>query len=455
MTEVYYQPDWDVYPPFPRTAIQYQPTTVQNSQKPGFYDWSRHDIIIHNSDIILSDYLANKPLGNPTILKTLKTLNPNIRNYVYVTPADYAVYISAVQDKLKTGFDQDWLVKAITTRQPVVLWTNESNGEQTNLINITKVGWRNRIVELLSHPAFSRDGGLDGAFFDWATGVGWLNTALDEDDQPRAPGGLDFFGTGVPASEAVIDAAWKDGYNSLADAVRNRLGLAVAGNGGYDTTRNFSVDGMMLEDFMVSGASPGAWSSWASVMQCYSGYTTEFRIYPGSLIMHTTRTTPVDSTANQKAQRFALASSLLFDGAVCLNTLVNGAYETSLWIDECGVDSLGNASRSFGARKYLGRRIGHSTAVANAGSGIANGTRLIDALTETALAPIEATVWRADFVGGVALVNPHSAAITVTGLTGLKYIKGLTDPSVNTGAGVPSSLSIPARSGLVLLRVMA
>jgi hypothetical protein len=61
-------------------------------------------------------------------------------------------------------------------------------------------------------------------------------------------------------------------------------------------------------------------------------------------------------------------------------------------------------------------------------------------------------VWRRDFEGGIALVNPTDSADTVSLGGTFRKIRGKQDPKVNSGATV-SSVSVPARDGVILLRI--
>ena len=60
-------------------------------------------------------------------------------------------------------------------------------------------------------------------------------------------------------------------------------------------------------------------------------------------------------------------------------------------------------------------------------------------------------VWRRDFAGGVALVNPTSAAVTVDLGGTFRKIKGIQAPSVND-SGLVRTVTLQAQDGLVLLR---
>ena len=60
-------------------------------------------------------------------------------------------------------------------------------------------------------------------------------------------------------------------------------------------------------------------------------------------------------------------------------------------------------------------------------------------------------VWRRDFTGGVSLVNPTDAPVTVSLGATYRKIKGTQDPLVNDGSLV-TKVTLPPKDGLVVLR---
>lgn len=60
--------------------------------------------------------------------------------------------------------------------------------------------------------------------------------------------------------------------------------------------------------------------------------------------------------------------------------------------------------------------------------------------------------WRRDFQRGVALVNPTALPVTVPLGGTFRKIKGTQDPSVNDGR-IVTSVTLPARDGIILLRI--
>jgi hypothetical protein len=73
------------------------------------------------------------------------------------------------------------------------------------------------------------------------------------------------------------------------------------------------------------------------------------------------------------------------------------------------------------------------------------------ATTPPPRAPWQNGVWRRDFAGGVALVNPTAAPATVTLEAGLRKFAGRQAPDINDGQPV-TELTLPARDGIVLVR---
>ncbi len=64
---------------------------------------------------------------------------------------------------------------------------------------------------------------------------------------------------------------------------------------------------------------------------------------------------------------------------------------------------------------------------------------------------VGSNVWRRDFTGGIALVNPDTVARTVTLGGTFRKIKGTQAPALNDGSLV-TQVTLPARDGIVLLR---
>jgi hypothetical protein len=128
---------------------------------------------------------------------------------------------------------------------------------------------------------------------------------------------------------------------------------------------------------------------------------------------------PAGFTPNYQRMRFGLTTALMSDGYFSYEISTSGhGTRGLLWFDE--YDNAG------AGRGYLGQPTGPATAQTGG-------------------------VYRRDYTGGIALVNPSSSAVTVQLGGTFQKIKGTQAPTINNGAQV-TAVTIPARDGIVLLR---
>ena len=121
---------------------------------------------------------------------------------------------------------------------------------------------------------------------------------------------------------------------------------------------------------------------------------------------------------NYRKMRYGLTTALMAGGFFSYEIATNGQASLGLmWFDE--YDGGGKGAG------YLGQPTAPAVAVGAA--------------------------YRRDFAGGIALVNPSSAAVTVQLGASFRKIKGTQVPSLNDGSLV-TAVTIPARDGVVLLR---
>lgn len=432
---------------FPKHAFQSQTADPSGYQCNAILEAANADTIVLDVDFLASTYAANP---KKSIASVIRKINPEAAIFGYFSPADYQPYDSEIMLRFRAGFDPDWLVRSVNGAKEIVLYTNPANGQKTKLMNLTKPALRRHIVNTLtSFDGLSPGAGVDGIYFDWACPVSWL-----ANDAVAVPGGIDLYGNHTATPQAVIDAEWRDAWNALAVEMKSRKGCRVVGNGGYQAARGYRVDGLMIEGFMTNSPAPGQWSSWSQVMRSYVTYTGSD--FPHSFIMQTSNA-PAGTPSFYAAQRFAVASACLFDGGIVLNS--GTQYVDRFWTDELGVDCYGQASKAFKDRRWMGRAL-NDAYDSVAGPSVRLADVLMGCTETTNLEQAEARLYRRDFENAVVLVNPSATLKTAnfpaqaTGLgTGLRLIKGIADPAVNTGAVVPVGvLSVPAKSGLILFR---
>ena len=142
--------------------------------------------------------------------------------------------------------------------------------------------------------------------------------------------------------------------------------------------------------------------------------------------------------------RFALASTLMFDGYFCF-TNRSGVYGSAWWYDEYAVNlQTGTAERALDRKGFLGPALGEAFNAFNTQE------KLRDVLAAGGTGP-EQLVWRRDFANGVALVNPTQGSVQVNLGGLLRKIRGTVDPTFNPGEPL-SSITLAPRSGVILLR---
>lgn len=432
---------------FPKHAFQSQTAAPSGIQRNAIIEAANADVIVLDADFLAAD---------ASIVSTIRAINHDAAIFGYFSPADYQPYDSEILLRFRAGFDPSWLMRSVTGAKPIVLYTNPVNGQKTYLMNLAKPELRRHIVETLtSFEGLSLAAGINGIYLDWACPVGWLSNDTASDGTPKAPGGIDLYENHVAVPEAIIDAEWRDAWNALSAEITAETGMQVMGNGGYQAARGYWFDGLMIEGFMTNNKPPGQWSSWSQIMRSYATYASDVAAYPHSFIMQTSNV-PAGTPSYLAAQRFAVASACLFDGGVVLNS--GTQYAERQWIDELGVDAYGQASKAFKDRHWMGRALNDAYDAAM-GPSVRLGD-LLSGCTDANLEQVEARLYRRDFENAVDLLNPSATLKTVnfpaqaTGMgTGLRFIKGVVDQAVNTGAAVPVGiLSVPPKSGLILFR---
>lgn len=146
---------------------------------------------------------------------------------------------------------------------------------------------------------------------------------------------------------------------------------------------------------------------WTAAMALYR--TTKANLIPGGMI-----SVNVHGAADDfHFFRYAFASCLLDDGYFAFSEKT-GAYSSVAWFDEYDAP--------------LGR-----------------------ARSAPPQAAWQQGVWRRDYEGGVALVNPTESAVTVTLEPGFHRLRGKQAPQVNDGQPA-GRITLAAKDGIVLVR---
>jgi hypothetical protein len=255
---------------------------------------------------------------------------------------------------------------------------------------------------------------------DWD---GLLIDCLDSNPHWMVSGGnnrsIDQGRTNTPVTDgyAAFDAAWNAGAVAYGNAMRAAVGSKLLiGNGNM---RNFNVNGNIFEEYPYAGLSL---SNWKTVF--VGPYSAPHASYPEWMAGVTGRNLTMVQTygaqTNYQLMRFGLTSALMNDGYFSYALSSSGHARNGIW----NYDEFDNAGAGRG---YLGQPTG---AMVSAGS----------------------NVYRRDFQGGIALVNPDSVAHTVQLGGTFRKINGTQDHAVNDGS-LATAVTLQPRDGVVLLKV--
>ena len=238
---------------------------------------------------------------------------------------------------------------------------------------------------------------------------------------------------GIESSYAKIQSAYRLGHqaywNQLRKLMPNKyifvnhdwyLSEEPSALGRWDLPEyDRQVDGGLLEGVLKSSDLVSPRKPWAKTLHFYRRSIDYFR--DPAMIMFVASGEP----DNYRFFRLAFATCLLDDGYFDYAPTGSHQYGTVEWFDE--FDLAGRAGTD-----WLGLAV--------------------DAPPTSAW---KSGVWRRDFQGGIALVNPYgNGAVTVTVESGFKRIAGVQDPKVNNGK-VADSITLQDGDGIILVRVGA
>jgi hypothetical protein len=267
----------------------------------------------------------------------------------------------------------------------------------------------------------ARRGATIVASADWD---GLLIDCLEGNPSWMATGGnnrsIDPLRTNVAVTDgyAAFNSAWNTGAVAYGNELRAAVGThLLIGNGNM---RNFNMNGNIFETFPYAGVSLATWK-----IVFVGPYDAPRASYPewcaGAVNQNLTMVQTYGAPTDYQLLRFGLTSALMNNGyfSYALSDAIHAAGGL-YWFDE--YDNAG------AGRGYLGQPTGPAVAVGNA--------------------------YRRDYTGGVALVNPSDAAVTVQLGGTFQKIKGTQAPTVNDGSLV-TAVTIPAKDGVILLKIAA
>lgn len=358
--------------------------------------------------VILGFYPGWNPRNEPdpigTVLRNIKRMNPAIRigqytilNETYDDPA--IVPNTDVIDAVNGN--RWWLLDAAGKK---VQWTpkyrtweiNATEWAPANAAGQRYAQWRaerDHRVFFQPHPEFD---------IWYVDNVMW---------RPRVTGDWDGDGKDDDRNDPRIQSAYRRGMASHWAAIRKvQPKIPIMGNTDSDlSTPEFrqKLDGAFLEGWMGKAWSIEQQKNWSAAMTLYR--TTLSNLPKGAILGINVHGAEKDF----RFLRYALASCLMDDGYFCFSENTVG-YSSVSWFDEFDVP--------------LGR-----------------------ARTEPPQSAWQNGVWRRDFDGGLALVNPTDETVTVTLEPGFRKIRGRQDPKTNDGEAA-TQVTLAKKDGIILVR---
>jgi hypothetical protein len=278
---------------------------------------------------------------------------------------------------------------------------------------------------------------FDGILYDWATtSISWLNHR-----NPRRNERVDIDNDEKGDSDQKTDRLWTEGFSKLLANSRISFppGALILGNGGWNNGFDYAphLNGLMVEQFLEGRKWNRKRFGWGSVMRTYAYYQSR-SVHPNVSILMAND----NEKRNFKSIRFALASTLMFDGYFSFSNR-KGAYRVCEWFDEYSVSlETGKAERDIKWKGYLGKPLRPAFSADDPSE------LLWEALANDPQSA-EKKVWRRDFENGVVLVNP-GRTVTIPLHGQFRKISGTLDPAFNDGSLI-TEIQLPSDHGAVLL----
>ncbi len=397
------------------------------------------DVVVLDAEMVANQPRVLGPRG------TIRGFNPDAVILAYFSAADVIPWNTATINKgFIDGLNDAWYMKDTLGARYRLF---EIAGCWTEMLNLTT-----DVNTFL--PGYLADkvlagGRVDGIFYDWIVeDVAWLNRRT-----PNPSGPLDINNDGTAEGDTELNALWVEGAKDLLANSRTTFpaDALVVGNGGwtFDDTYRDVLNGRMVENFLAGAGAGGVGGAGGESLSPF-GWSGVLR---GHYLMDQVTVAPRVSLImangcqdDYEFMRFALASTLMFDGYFCYTN--QGQYLSTWWYDEYSVDlQTGKAENDPAHKGYLGAPSGPAYSVSLPAFDYL-GQDLAGSPSSAILA--ERNVWRRDFQNGIVLVNPTFNDKTVELGGTYRKILGLYDPGFNDG-GTMSVITLRPRSGVVLL----
>jgi hypothetical protein len=383
-----------------------------NIGAPTIYD--RPDVIsnLSKADMVLMGFYRTwesdnkRPLGAMrSTIKKIKLINPNILvgQYTILNEAPPITDKGPDSDKSAKIEKMDWWVRGISGDK--MQWTNKYGKYDVNITEYATADVNGKhypewLVERDYKSYFSKVPEFD---------IWYLDNVFELPGIPLAKWDQQNL-----TSAWNIQTAYRKGHLAEWNAIRalnpNILLIGNVGNFAL-ATQEYSgqLNGVVLEALMGLSWSIETSKGWPAMMQRYHE-AFNLIIDPKLVVFN------VHGKINDyQAMRFGLASALMNNGLFSYS-VINDSYRSIPWFDEFNVS--------------LGKPLQGPQINANADGSFSR-----------------------EFANGMVYVNPTSKAIVVKPSVALTRITGKQAPSVNNGKAVGSEFTLPARDGIILLKV--
>ena len=394
------------------------------------------DIITFGGEVGKSNWIYLGPKG------IIRTKNPNA-----VILSTFSVQEFFQKDNSWTGGDfvsklkPEWIMRD-TSGEPFPSFCCY-DGDWSIMMNLgTEVS---KFIPDYLNSMTMNTGLFDGIFYD-GTNETWYN---------RSGRPIDIDNDGIRDPDNKVDLIMNEGLTTLLAETRAVFpeDYLITGNGVWrgmvskteektDTILADLLNGRMIEGFLNWEKKRG--QDWQVSMRTYY-LMQEVSVEPKTpFIMAYCTGTDYDHL------RYALASSLMFDGYFTCTNHQDGAgaapYSANWWYDEYSVDlETGRAIQSMEAKGYLGLPLSEAYAADDRAVTLSSLLIRNDPRVKWA-------TWRRDFQNGIVLVNPSEGSVTVDLGGTFRKILGTYDPEFNNGS-IVTEITLNPKSGIILLNL--
>lgn len=346
-----------------------------------------------------------QPGAMRSTVKKIKLKNPNlfIGQYTILNEAPPIKDLGPDKDKSEKIEQMNWWVRGINNE--LVQWTNKYGKYDVNITEYTMPDSNGkRYPQWLAERDYKAFFAKVPEFDIW-----YLDNVFELPGIPLAKWG----DKGLESAWG-IQTSYRQGHLSEWEAIKSlKPDILLIGNAGAFAlnTPEYAdkLNGVVLEALMGLSWSTEKLKGWPAMMTRY--HEAFSKIIDPKLVVFNVH----GKVNDYQTMRFGLASAMMNDGLYSYSVL-DDSYRSIPWFDEFDVS--------------LGKPLQGPQITANA-----DGT------------------FSREFEKGVVYVNPTSKAVTISPSVSLVRFLGKQAPAINNGKVIGSSFTLPARDGIVLLKV--